>query len=229
MIQCTLDILLMHYAAGALEPAEALMAAAHLALNPAARRKIAQYEAVGGRMMAQMPEAAVSDNCLKAVLDMIDHPVAKAARRPAACTPDKHSLTVPECIHALLNDYCDDFSFAWQDLGGGVESIDLKIRAAHPCDRKLSLMRVTPHGCTPAHKHTGMEITVVLNGSYHDERGRYRTGDIVIIHDPAQSHSPAAEDEGCLCLVLTDNACEEASPGAKKGLFGRFFRHLGLG
>lgn len=226
MIQCTLDMLLMHYAAGSLEPAEALIAAAHLKMNPAARKKLAQYEAVGGHMMAQMPAAEVSDECLKAVMALIDAPPQPAPQR-APCTPDTHQMSLPECIHALLNDHCDDFSLNWQDAGGGIEVIDLKVRDAKACSRKVTLLRAQPNSTAAKHRHPGIEITVVLNGSYRDGNTLYQPGDIVIIHDPKLSHAPAADTMGCLCLVMTDDTCGARLRDHVKGLFGRLFKRFG--
>lgn len=205
MIRSALDMLLMHYAAGSLEPAESLLAAAHVHLNPEARRKVAAYEAVGGRLMDDMPETKVSEGCLDKVLRMIDGLCDSAcAEKAARADGNDGKLSLPDSIHALLKSHCEDFVLSWETAEDGIELIDLHICTSTPCTRKLFLMRAEPHRAAAAHMHEGIEITVVLNGSYRDEQGRYQAGDIIIIDDPALTHAPMAEDAGCLCLILVD-------------------------
>ena len=55
-----------------------------------------------------------------------------------------------------------------------------------------------------SHSHGGGELTLVLRGSYTDEIGRFRNGDLADL-DPSVDHTPVADtDEPCICLIATD-------------------------
>lgn len=205
MIQCAIDMLLMHYAAGSLEAAESLVTAVHLALSPEARRKVAQYEAVGGCLISTMPETKVSDKCLESILGFIDQP--EQNKQAAPCKPRDPCdgrLALPDCIHDILDGHCQEFAMVWNTAHGGMDFVDLQICTPEPCHRKVQLVYLPPNFALPDHSHEGLEITVVLNGSFRDARGRYSVGDIVIIDDPSLEHAPQTDSEGCLCLTLTD-------------------------
>lgn len=205
MIQCAVDMLLMHYAAGSLEAAESLIAAAHLALSPEGRRKVARYEAVGGCLITTMPEARVSDECLEAVLGFIDRPAAQEQAAPGKPRdPCDGRLALPDCIRNILDGHCQEFAMVWSTAQDGMDFVDLRICTPQPCHRKVQLIYLPPNFALPDHSHEGLEITVVLNGSFSDANRRYTAGDIIIIDDPATAHAPRTDSEGCLCLCLMD-------------------------
>ena len=65
-------------------------------------------------------------------------------------------------------------------------------------------MRVRAGKAVPQHTHEGNELTLVLEGSFHDELGRYARGDLAIT-DPTVEHRPVADEgQDCLCLAVTD-------------------------
>ena len=56
----------------------------------------------------------------------------------------------------------------------------------------------------PDHGHRGTELTLVLQGAFRDEDGRFGPGDLEIA-DEALEHTPIAEaGEDCICLAATD-------------------------
>ena len=56
----------------------------------------------------------------------------------------------------------------------------------------------------PLHSHGGKEYILVLDGSFCDEFGKYNKGDIQI-NDQQVKHTPiACEDDGCICLSITE-------------------------
>jgi len=61
-----------------------------------------------------------------------------------------------------------------------------------------------PGSSVPLHSHGGKEYILVLKGSFRDEYGTYSTGDIQI-NDQKIKHTPiASNDEGCVCLTITE-------------------------
>lgn len=201
-----IETVLMHYAAGHLRPSEALLVACHVAINPAARRKLEAYEAIGAKMVCDGPEedaAPVSSGCFDKIMARIDAPPPAAAPAPPRA-PMQPDAAIPPSVMALLCGNCTERRIRWQQLQPGVEAVSLHVPAGSPCRHRLRLLRLAPHQQTPAHRHGGREMTLVLQGGFSDHTGRYGAGDLVVVADPSFAHAPKAGPDGCLCLTLTE-------------------------
>lgn len=71
-------------------------------------------------------------------------------------------------------------------------------------ERRLSLLKIDKGGQIPQHTHTGIEITLLLEGSFEDDMGTYQKGDFIWL-DKENTHSPITQ-EGCICLTLVSDA-----------------------
>jgi putative transcriptional regulator len=90
----------------------------------------------------------------------------------------------------------------WQKTGPGVAMF--KLPQAEDDTGFLGLLRIDPGRKMPDHGHGGTELTLILNGAYHDEIGHFGRGDVADL-DESISHTPiAAEGEPCICLVAND-------------------------
>jgi len=67
-----------------------------------------------------------------------------------------------------------------------------------------SLLHIEPGGSVPSHTHKGFELTVLLNGSFTDEKGTYQKGDFIML-DKSHHHNPVSE-AGCLCFTVANDA-----------------------
>jgi putative transcriptional regulator len=200
-----IETVLIHYAAGHLRPSEALLVACHVALNPAARRKLEAYEAIGAKMIcedAAAETAEVSRECFDKIMARIESPAPVA--EPPPRTPMQRDEAIPPSVMALLCGNCTERSIRWQKLQSGVEAVSLHVPAGSPCRHRLRLLRLAPHQQTPPHRHGGREMTLVLQGSFSDHTGSYDAGDLVVIDSPSFAHAPKAGPQGCLCLTLTE-------------------------
>ena len=91
----------------------------------------------------------------------------------------------------------------WRSYGTAAE-VELPIRAP---GYRTTLIRVRPGRMVPQHTHEGNELTVVLEGAFHDETGHYGRGDLAIA-DSSVDHRPVADEaEDCLCLAVTEHRC----------------------
>jgi len=62
-----------------------------------------------------------------------------------------------------------------------------------------------PGTFVPLHSHNGKEYILVLEGSFCDEYGVYKKGDMQI-NDQKIKHKPTASNkDGCICLSITEN------------------------
>jgi putative transcriptional regulator len=67
-----------------------------------------------------------------------------------------------------------------------------------------SLLHIEPGGGVPEHTHKGFELTVLLEGSFHDEKGEYVKGDFIML-DGSVIHQPFSTN-GCLCYTVANDA-----------------------
>ena len=69
---------------------------------------------------------------------------------------------------------------------------------------RASLLRMEPGGSVPEHTHKGFELTLLLDGSFDDENGKYVKGDFIVL-DGSHQHHPISE-EGCICYTVANDA-----------------------
>lgn len=187
------DALLMAYASGNLPEAFSLVAATHISLCDECRARLGSFEAVGGALVEDGDEAAVSDDALAATFALID---AAPAAAPARRSPSGSVFPAP------LQDYVggDLSAVRWKSIGGGVKQAVLDTDR----DATVRLLSIPGGAAMPDHGHRGMELTLVLQGAFRDEDGRFGRGDLEIA-DEELHHTPVAEEgEVCICLAATD-------------------------
>ncbi|HLH98945.1 MAG TPA: cupin domain-containing protein [Xanthobacteraceae bacterium] len=82
------------------------------------------------------------------------------------------------------------------------------------------LLRCRPGSAVPPHTHTGREAALVLQGGFHDARGRYGVGDLAVA-DHTVAHRPVADREGiCIIFVVLEG------PVKLTGLVGRLIQRI---
>ena len=87
----------------------------------------------------------------------------------------------------------------WRKLAGGINTANLSLDRDAQCD----FMYMKPGSQAPSHTHRGVEVTLVLDGTFEDELGEYQPGDFVLRQND-QTHTPKS-DEGCLCYSVLDS------------------------
>ena len=66
------------------------------------------------------------------------------------------------------------------------------------------LLFIPPGQAVPDHGHNGLELTLVLQGSFSDATGHFGVGDLEIADQDLQ-HIPTADPGApCICLAATD-------------------------
>ncbi len=184
------DPLLMGYAAGTLPEAFSLVVATHVSLCDECRARLEAFEAVGGAVL-ESETAAMSEASLDACLARLATPV-KAPRRAARTG----------LFPAPLADYIggDLEKVRWKPLGMGVR------QAILPTSRAASarLLYIPAGQGVPDHGHRGMELTLVLQGAFRDDKAHFGPGDVEIATEEDE-HTPVAEaGADCICLAATD-------------------------
>lgn len=168
---------MMDYASGALAAPQALVVAAHLALNPAARAAYADVEALGGVLLESLSDEA-------------------AVARPAniaSVNGHPRDTAMPAMVRRALA--LDVAGVRWRTRLPGMQE------AAVEGFPGAMLLRIRAGKPAPRHGHHGEEYTLVLDGEFCDESGRYQRGDLAIA-GAGDEHRPAAgQGRDCICLV----------------------------
>lgn len=183
------DAILAAYAAGSLPQAFAVSVASHVSLCAHCRAALETHQAVGGVILEDTEAVAVSSNLKDSILAQLDMPF----------TPepvyDRNGI-FPGPVMEVMQGRAP----RWKKLGMGVRQ-DILSADAHGSVRLLYI----PQGqAVPDHSHNGLEMTLVLQGSFSDETGRFGVGDLEIA-DETVEHTPVADPgAACICLAATD-------------------------
>lgn len=187
------DELLAAHAAGDLPEAFGLVVAVHLSMCDDCRARSMTLETLGGALLDTGAAVPLGEGALGAALARLDG-LAQEPKGPSR----RRAGGVP----APLADYLDGGLelVKWKPVGKGVR------QAILPTDRFASarLLRIPGGVAVPDHGHRGLEMTLVLQGAFRDETGRFGPGDVEIADDTLE-HVPVAEPgEVCICLAATE-------------------------
>ncbi|MEO8241082.1 MAG: ChrR family anti-sigma-E factor [bacterium] len=185
----TPDALLAAYAAGSLPRPYALVVAAHISLCLECRAAYEAHQAAGGAVLENTAAAQVSDGLRAGVLDLLDVEVAPVTRY-------RRSGVFPGPVMEALKGQPP----RWKSLGLGVRQCILSAGR----EGSARLLYIPPGQAVPDHSHNGLELTLVLQGSFSDETGQFSGGDLEVAGQELQ-HTPIADPGApCICLAATD-------------------------
>lgn len=183
------DRLMLAYASGNLPHAFALVIAAHVSLCAECRAAMEAHCAVGGALLDEVPGMPVSDGLRGDLLARLDD---RADDTPV----HRRAGPLPGPVMTQLQGRAP----RWRSVGGGVRQCVLS------ADRTGSarLLSIPAGRAVPDHSHGGLELTLVLQGAFADETGRFARGDLEVADDDLE-HKPVAEaGQTCICLAATD-------------------------
>ncbi len=185
----TPDAMLAAYAAGNLPYAFAVAVASHVSLCAQCRAALEAHQAVGGAVLEETGAVAVSSTLKDNILAQLDAPF----------TPEpvyERNGIYPGPVMEALKGRAP----RWKKLGMGVRQDIMSADA----NGSVRLLYIPPGQAVPNHSHNGLELTLVLQGSFSDETGRFGVGDLEIA-DKELEHTPVADEgEACICLAATD-------------------------
>ncbi len=185
----TPDALLTAYAAGSLPQPYALTVAAHISLCVDCRAAFIAHQTAGGVVLESSTEVDLSDSLRANTLAMLDVPFVS---KPTAVRSGIYPAPVMEALKGKLP--------KWKSLGMGVRQCIVSATR----EGAARLLYIPSGQAVPDHSHNGLELTLVLQGSFSDSKGRFGVGDIEVA-DQSLEHTPIADDGApCICLAATD-------------------------
>lgn len=186
------DETLQAYVTGALPHPYAVVVAAHLSLCDNCRAAAEAQETLGGAMLEAVDPAAIPvDADLRArTLALLDTPMPE---RPPA---PKASGIYPAAIMAELKGRAP----RWKNLGAGIRQSIL----SEDKHGSVRLLYIPGGRAVPDHGHGGLELTLVLQGSFSDHTGTFGPGDVQVAGGELE-HQPIADPgPACISLAATD-------------------------
>lgn len=210
--------MLVEYCAGTLDWALCLGVSTHLHFCNECRSAAANLNSLGGSLLSQCGQEAVGQEVFAGLMskiqeqqsmaDLVVTPNAEQAPHPSI-TNDRMLAQLPKVVRKLLP---KGKALRWQSVGSSLKMARL---AAGQDKYEVAFHRICSGGKVAEHDHGGLEVTVVLKGSFSDGDGIYTPGDF-LVRQPGEVHRPtAAQNEDCLCFSI----CE--APVRLTGFLGR--------
>jgi len=183
------DAMLASHAAGSLPGAYSVVVASHVSLCVECRAALEAHQSLGGVVLESASEVAVSAQLKFDILSRLDDPFAPEPEYT-------RSGIFPGPVMAALKGRAP----RWKTLGMG-ERQDILSADKHG---SLRLRYIPPGQAVPDHSHSGLELTLVLQGSFSDKTGRFAVGDLEIADEDLEHTPTADEGDPCICLAATD-------------------------
>lgn len=215
------DNLLTEYASGGLAWALSLSVCAHLQLCPHCRQRVGLLNKLGGSILNLSVAEQVKPESYQQLMARIHQhaqatdagaqPQAQpAAGLHASYANDPMLKALPKVVAKLLP---KDGKLKWQRVSSALKTARLRT-GQHQYE--VAFQRISSGGKVVEHDHAGVEVTLVLQGSFSDEKGVYTEGDF-LVRNPGEVHRPTAtQNQDCLCLSVV------AAPVKVTGLLGKF-------
>lgn len=198
--------LLIDYAAGALGPALCVSISSHLHFCQDCRGKNSELTNLGGSFLESLEPAQLSTNALDEVLARLD----EIEHEPQTLETTQKNLKTDEArLPNLVKKLIPDQGVKWQFLSPALRISRLVVGENR---YELALHKIKAGGKAPDHGHNGLEITVVLQGSFSDEDGVYHEGDF-LVRQPGDVHRPtASQNDSCICLSVSEAPIKLVGP-----------------
>ncbi len=222
------DNYLAEYSAGACDWAVSLLVSCHLQYCHKCKARITELNALGGQLLHEAPKVALNDDALARALTRIeaqgttnshlleadyidiDGDLSRAPPVPAnAVKPEPLLEELPKAVRSNLSQLS---GYRWRSLNKHHKIARL---ALGQDQYEVALHNIKQGGKVFEHGHKGLELTLVLKGSFSDEDGIYKAGDF-LVREPGQVHCPTAtQNEDCLCLAASTAPVALAGPLGK--------------
>lgn len=202
------DETLQEYASGVLNPSMETLIACHLTVCPTCRARAELADAVGGLSLfnnESVPMIASASDilALDESTELEKEPV-NTASYPG----------VPKPLARLLPTSLAELP--WKSFGPGLKQYNLGNQPRK--EGAFKLLWLDSGSKMSKHTHNHRELTFILSGSYSDEMGHFKAGDIADL-SADHHHTPLVDsDAPCICLIATD------SPVKFDSLFGKMMQ-----
>ncbi|WP_204113096.1 ChrR family anti-sigma-E factor [Shimia biformata] len=178
------------YVSGNLPYPYAMVLATHVSMCDECRARYEAHMTLGGAVLETIEAQPVSAGLKSSILAMLDDPT----------PPEPPAPTQQGIYPAPLSQLLGPEGPRWRKVGMGNRQSIL----SNDEEGSLRLLYIPAGQAVPEHSHNGIELTLVLQGSFSDEGGTFGVGDLEVA-DESDLHIPTAGPEApCICLAATD-------------------------
>ncbi|AXV15240.1 transcriptional regulator [Neorhizobium sp. SOG26] len=186
-----LDFLIAQHVAGSLPEPASVLVGAHLEMQETSRRLAGSFEMLAGEAL----EASEGEPIIlreKRLEEIFASPTITIAAEPER----KVGTRFPSALWRYAG--CDLPEVPWKTRLPGFKQHTIERTE----EAEASLLWVRPGRALPHHAHHGLELTLVLEGEFHDHRGSFAAG-AVSVADESVEHRPVAGTEcPCVCFSI---------------------------
>lgn len=195
----------LSFAAGALSPEMAAVAATHMEVCGFCRERLSDAERIGGALLGQQQPAAADTErgarLREAMLELLDEEPEAEANQTEARAPSGDAAAVDSLPRPLQPYFGRSWrALRWRWMAPGVHMV----RAARGSGDTLILLKIAPGKSMPMHSHQGTELTQILQGAYNDRLGHYAPGDVADLDNEIEHQPVTAPGVPCVCVAALD-------------------------
>ncbi len=194
---------LLSYVSGTLPGSIAGLVACHVSLCPKCFEQARRLEMVGGLLLEQVdahgsaePARLPSPRANPFPPQKTGEMAAPRQMHPAQSAADP---ILPPPLARYLRLSSDEIP--WRPVVKGLDQYWIKLRKGAGYMR---LLKAAPRFRLLEHTHRGMELTMVLKGSYSDSTGEYFRGDVADLCDDVQHTPRVSSKEECICIIASE-------------------------
>ena len=179
--------LIFDYSSGNLSEAKSLFVSMYLFLNSVAAKKASIFDNILADNLVDLDEVAPKKINYK---DCI-----------TATSKENLEFNISKNYNPLTNLIGSIDKLKWKSIYKGFREFNIPLKD----NDTIKLIKMDPGTSVPLHSHNGKEYILVIDGSFCDEYGEYKKGDMQI-NDQKIKHNPSACDtNGCVCLSITES------------------------
>jgi putative transcriptional regulator len=187
-----LDLLIAHFVAGCLPEPAHILVGAHLEMQPRAARLAGRLDDLAGDTLERTSP----------------QPLSRAGERVRDICRSESQAPVDKTDRLVVEDRLPRYLQAY--AGTKLDQVPWKTKLPglkqHVIEKssalETSLLWARPGRALPHHRHQGLELTLVLQGEFHDNRGAFATGDVSVADETIQHRPVAGKDKPCLCFSV---------------------------
>lgn len=187
------DLLISQYVAGSLPKAAHVLLGSHLQMQKPNAQLVDALQRLAGDGLEDM---TCDETFSREFRDRAISDIVRSDPPAWSVLPPGQGSQLP----ALLRDYTgkDLTSIPWRRKLPGLREHVIE----RSPDVEASLLWARPGRALPNHGHNGLELTLVIEGEFHDHRGNFTQGDISVA-DETLDHRPIVGDSGpCVCFSV---------------------------
>lgn len=206
------DETIQDYSSGSLTASMETLVACHLTVCNRCRQKAAMAENVGGALFSDVEPAAMTGSAM----DLLARAAMMPEHSAPSSTPNKPMFAgVPRPLARQLPTSLDNLD--WRRIAPGIKQFNLS--SQHRKHGAFQLLHLEPGVVLSAHSHNDRELTYLVQGSYTDEIGQFKAGDIADLDGHDETHQPVVDShEPCIALIATQ------SPVNYSGVLGKIMQ-----